>query len=136
MSTTVWDSGANSHTTNNLMELRAVFEALQAIPRSVPLLIQADSQYVISVFEEWLEGWKRNGWRTASKKPVSSRTNIEMIAAQLEGRDVIWEHVYGHTGHPMNEFVDSRARAAAEAMKYGRGIEPAPSLDEIDWSKL
>jgi len=132
----VWGSGGNSHTTNNLMELRAVYQALQAIPPSVPLLIQADSQYVINVFETWLEGWVRNGWRTSSKKPVASRQNIELIASELEGRDLIWEHVYGHTGHPMNEFVDDRARRAAEAMKRNQPVELGPPLGAIDWSTL
>jgi len=131
----VWGAGGNSQTTNNLMELRAVYEALSAIPHSVPLLIQADSQYVIGIFESWLEGWRANGWRTSSRKPVSSRTNIEMIADRLEGRDVKWEHVYGHTGHPLNEFVDAHAREAAQAMKDRRPIPSVPDLTRVDWTR-
>ncbi|MFT4283456.1 MAG: ribonuclease H [Protaetiibacter sp.] len=132
----VWAAGSNSHTTNNLMELRAVYEALSAIPREIPLLIQADSQYVINVFEKWLPAWRENGWRTSGRKPVASRPNIELIATELDGRDVLWEHVYGHRGHPMNEFVDRRARAAAEAVRDHHRLEPLPNLTNIEWSAL
>jgi ribonuclease HI len=129
----IWGAGANEHTTNNLMELRAVYEALRVVPPSIPLLIQADSQYVIGVFEKWIAGWQNNGWRTASKKPVASRANIEMIASELQGRDVKWEHVYGHRGHEMNEFVDLHARAAAESVRDQRPAPPTPVLTDIDW---
>lgn len=99
--------------TNNLMELRAVYEALRAHDPRVPLLIQADSMYVINAFTQWLPNWVANGWRTAAKKPVKNRQCLELIAAELETRDVEWEHVKGHAGHPLNEKVDSLARHAA-----------------------
>lgn len=114
------DSGGVPDTTNNLMELRAVYEALRAHHPSVPLLIQADSMYVINVFTQWLPKWVANGWKTASKKPVQNRRGIEMIAAELEVRDVRWEHVKGHAGHAMNERVDSLARSAATRISGSR----------------
>lgn len=106
------------------MEMRAVYEVLQAIPDR-PLLIEADSRYVIDVFTQWLPGWIKNGWRTSGRKPVANREAIEATASLLEGRDVIWEHVYGHRGHALNEVVDRRARAAAEAVKAGKPVETA-----------
>ena len=120
------DSGGHAGTTNNLMELRAVYEVLGAFPKDVPLLIQADSMYVINIFTQWLPGWVENGWKTSGKKAVQNRQAIEMIASGLDGRDVKWQHVKGHAGHPLNEKVDTMARQAAvrvsmaQAAKTGR----------------
>lgn len=121
-----WGAGGNSHTTNNLMELRALYEALRAFPPQTPLLILADSQYVIRIFTEWIDGWRSRGWRTGDKKPVSNRPNIELVAGLLAGRDVEWEHVKGHAGHDLNELVDLRARAAATAIREGRPVDAGP----------
>lgn len=112
-------AGGLADTTNNVMELRAVREALAAFPASTPLLLQVDSQYVIKTFTEWIEGWKARGWRTSDKKPVKNRAEIEPIDALLRGRDVRWEHVRGHAGHPRNERVDLLARTAATAARSG-----------------
>lgn len=114
-------SGGHAGTTNNLMELRAVYEMLGAFPPATPLLIQADSMYVINIFTRWLPSWRARGWLTAAKKPVLNREAIELIAERLAGRDVRWEHVKGHSGHPLNEQVDSLARAAAERIRDGSG---------------
>ena len=121
-----WAAGAHPRTTNNLMELRAVYEALNAADPAQPLLIQADSQYVINIFTKWIDVWRRRGWVNAERKPVANREAIEQIAALLAGRDVQWEHVRGHAGHPLNEFVDLRARAAATAVRDGRLIATGP----------
>jgi ribonuclease HI len=112
-------SGGHAGTTNNLMELRAVYELLGAYPPETPLLIQADSMYVINIFTRWLKGWRAKGWQTSAKKPVLNREAIELIAQRLEGRDVRWEHVKGHSGHPLNERVDTLARTAAERIRDG-----------------
>lgn len=114
------------------MELRAVYEALRAIPPSTPLLIQTDSKYVISVFTEWLDGWIAKGWRTAGKKAVANQTNIRLVYELLRHRDVEWLHVRGHQGHEMNEFVDRRAHDAATAQKVGNIINTGPGLGLID----
>jgi len=119
-----YDSGGHDGTTNNLMELRAVYEVLGAHPPEVPLLIQADSMYVINIFTRWIRGWAARGWQTAAKQPVLNRSAIEMIAERLKGRDVAWEHVKGHSGHPLNEKVDSLARAQAEAILAARTAKP------------
>lgn len=128
LSESVWCAGANPRTTNNLMELRAVYEALKALPASRPLVIQTDSQYVISVFTEWMNDWISRGWRTAARKPVANKANIELIAQLLTGRDVEWKHVRGHQGHLMNEFVDRRAHAAATAQKNREPIDEGPGF--------
>lgn len=120
-------SGGHAGTTNNLMELRAVYEALRAHDATTPLLIQADSMYVINVFTEWLPGWIARGWRTAAKKPVQNRQAIEMIAAELATREVEWVHVKGHAGHALNEKVDAMARVeatAVQASRTRRGAQP------------
>jgi ribonuclease HI len=114
-----WAAGGHQRTTNNLMELRAVYEALRATPVTVPLLIQTDSSYVIQVFTDWVEKWQTSGWVTAAKKPVANRAAIEMILEELAARDVRWRHVRGHSGHTFNELADDRARAAATALQNG-----------------
>ncbi len=121
-----WAAGANQHTTNNLMELRALHEALAATDPTQPLLIQADSQYVINIFTKWIDGWRRRGWVNSERKPVANREAIEQTAALLAGRDVRWEYVRGHAGHPLNELVDLHARAAATAMRDGQPVPTGP----------
>jgi ribonuclease HI len=119
------DSGGHDGTTNNLMELRALYEVLGAHPADVPLLIQADSMYVINIFTRWLPGWVAKGWQTSAKKPVLNREAIELIAERLIGRDVKWEHVKGHSGHVLNEKVDQLARAQSERILAAR-VTPTP----------
>jgi len=116
------DSGAHPDTTNNLMELRALFEALKSRPSETPLRLQVDSMYVINIFTNWLESWKSNEWKTAGNKPVQNRQGIELINAELAHRDVIWEHIKGHSGHPLNERVDKLARDAA--LRQQRKVAP------------
>jgi ribonuclease HI len=123
-----WRAGGHPGTTNNLMELRAVFEALSAIPAERPLLIETDSQYVIRAFTQWLEGWKRNGWRTSAKKPVANQSAILEVDRLLQGRDVKWQYVKGHAGHVLNEVCDVRARDAATAVRDGKSVDPGPGL--------
>lgn len=121
-----WRAGGQPWTTNNLMELRAIYEALLVAPPSRPVLIQTDSSYSISVFTEWLAGWKQRGWRTSDKKPVANQRPIQMIEQLLVGRDVTWAHVRGHAGHVENELADRHARDAATAVKEGRDVQTGP----------
>jgi ribonuclease HI len=104
---------AARNTTNNRMELMAVLQLLMATPPTEPLIIQTDSAYVIGVFTEWLEGWRRRGMRTSSRRPVENLNLIEQIAARLKDRDVRFEKVPGHAGHRLNERADALAQAAA-----------------------
>jgi ribonuclease HI len=102
-------SGEDRATTNNGMELRAVLEALNALEG--PLLIQSDSQYVVNTFTTWRESRKGKG---LLGKPKNADL-IEAIDAQLQGREIKWEWVRGHSGHPLNEQADLLATAAADA---------------------
>jgi len=121
-----WAAGGHPQTTNNLMELRAVYEALRATPASLPLIIETDSQYVINIFTEWLEGWLANNWKTSSRKPVANQRAVMEVQGALGERNVIWRHVKGHSGHALNEIVDMRARAAATAVQHGGIPEEGP----------
>lgn len=116
-------SAGARQTTNNRMELRAVLELLSAVPDS-PLVVQTDSAYVVGIFTEWLEGWRRRGMRKPSGKPVGNQDLIEAIARLLEMRDVTFEKVQDHSGHALNCAADELARSAAEAARERLRDEP------------
>lgn len=107
--------GAEGETTNNRMELRAVIEGLKALKEPVEVTITTDSQYVKKGVTEWLPNWKRNGWKTASKKPVKNRDLWEELDDQLQRHRVHWRWVKGHAGHAENERVDQLANRAMDA---------------------
>ena len=108
--------GGEPETTNNRMELMAVIEGLEALKRPVRVRIVTDSQYVKNGITRWIAGWKRNGWRTASRQPVKNRDLWERLDALLQDHEVEWQWVRGHAGHPENERADALAnRGAAEA---------------------
>ena len=92
-----------------------MLEVLRSTPRTEPIVIQTDSAYVVGIFTEWLQGWRKNGMRTASKKPVENADLIDEIAAELISREVRFEKVPGHAGHVLNEQADKLARTAAES---------------------
>ena len=112
--------GRAARTTNNRMELQAALEALGRVPAGASVRIVTDSQYLLNGMTSWMRGWKRRGWVTAEGKPVENRDLWEALDAAAGGR-VTWEHVRGHTGHPLNE----RANAIAQAHAAGR--TPPPS---------
>lgn len=110
-------SGREKHTTNNRMEMTAAVEALRSLTRPrVRVNLFSDSSYMINAFKQnWLDNWRRNGWRTSSKKDVE---NQDLWNALLEASGkhlVVWEHVKGHAGHEHNEACDQLARAESEA---------------------
>lgn len=123
-----WDAGGWRRATNNVGELTAVLELLQATERAGlagrPLHILADSQYVINGLTKWMPNWKKRGWKKADGKPVANQDLFEQLDRALAGRTVTFEWVRGHTGHSLNEAADDHAREAAEAYQAGR---PAPS---------
>lgn len=131
-SDTHWSAGGHRSTTNNLMELRAVYEALGNIDEGQPILIQTDSEYVINVFTKWLAVWKSNGWRTSNRKPVLNQRAIQLLEERLARHDVRWEHVKGHAGHELNEYVDDLARAAATAVRDGRPVPKGPGYANVE----
>lgn len=109
--------GGEPETTNNRMELIAAIMALETLARPSALTIVTDSAYVKNGITDWLHGWKRNGWRTASKKPVK---NVDLWQRLDEARgrhDVTWEWIKGHAGHPENERADELARAGMKPFK-------------------
>lgn len=103
-------SGGARRTTNNQMELQALIEALKNAPRSRPLRIVTDSEYLMKGVTQWMKNWIRNGWRTASKQPVKNQELWREINLLLTGREYSFEWVKGHSGHPENERCDELAR--------------------------
>ena len=105
--------GGSKSTTNNRMELQAVIEALKAIkPRyKGKTVLFSDSTYVLKGLQEWLPGWKKRGWKTASKKPVKNEDLWRELDELAAKRDVDWRWVKGHAGDIGNERADELARA-------------------------
>jgi ribonuclease HI len=105
-------SGFEPSTTNNRMELRAAVEGLQALDAPAEVDLHTDSQYLRNGMAEWMARWKRNGWRTADKKPVKN-TDLWQTLDALAARHVVrWHWVRGHAGHPENERCDELANEA------------------------
>ncbi|MGY6630310.1 MAG: ribonuclease HI [Wenzhouxiangella sp.] len=107
-------AGAEAATTNNRMELMAAIEALEALKRPSTVVLTTDSQYVRKGMLEWLANWKRNGWKTAAKKPVKNAELWQRLDAAVARHQVQWEWVKGHSGHPENERADQLASDAAK----------------------
>ncbi|WP_341940618.1 ribonuclease H [Microbacterium sp. LWH10-1.2] len=111
-----WAAGGSPHGTNNQGELQAVLELLRATAgTSEKLVIECDSKYVIDSITKWMPGWKRKGWRKSDGGPVLNRDLMEALDEAMRGRDVTFEWVKGHAGHPLNEAADERANGAAKA---------------------
>ncbi|KIP53838.1 ribonuclease H family protein [Leucobacter komagatae] len=126
---TRWRAGGWPRATNNQGELMAVLDLLHATADvDEPLHVLCDSQYVINSVTQWMPGWKRRGWRKADGKPVLNRELLEALDVALAGREVKFEWVKGHAGHPLNEAADDRARAAAEAFQRGTAPDCGPGL--------
>lgn len=111
--------GGEADTTNNRMELLAAISALDALERATKLTVVTDSSYVKDGLTKWIHGWKRNGWRTAAKKPVKNEDLWKRLDAAAARHDVAWEWVKGHAGHPENERADELARAGMAPFKKG-----------------
>ena len=103
-------SGGDPATTNNRMELMAAISALEALKKPCVVDLTTDSQYVRQGITGWIHGWKRNGWRTADKKPVKNVELWQRLDAALKQHEVRWHWVKGHAGHPENERADQLAR--------------------------
>jgi ribonuclease HI len=102
--------GGERLTTNNRMELMAAIMGLESLKRPVKARVHTDSQYLRNGITEWIRGWKRNGWRTADKKPVKNVDLWQRLEAALAQHEVSWHWVRGHAGHPENERADALAR--------------------------
>ena len=125
-----WEAGGWPHGTNNMGELQAVLSLLQATEpaASQPLKVLCDSQYVINSVTKWMPGWKRKGWKKADGKPVLNQELLKSLDEALAGREVSFEWIRGHAGHPLNEAADLRARAAATAYQNGTRIDRGPGF--------
>jgi ribonuclease HI len=101
-------------TTNNRMEMLAVIRALETLKEPCRVTLHTDSQYVKNAFtQRWIAGWKKNGWKTAAKKPVKNQDLWLAMIEQVERHEVQWRWVKGHAGDPENERCDQLARGAA-----------------------
>ncbi len=103
-------SGGEFETTNNRMEMMAAIEALNALKRPCKVLLTTDSSYLKDGITTWIHNWRRNGWKTASKKPVKNVDLWRTLEDALGRHDVEWVWVRGHAGHPENERADELAR--------------------------
>ena len=110
-------SGGEKLTTNNKMELMAAIAALEALERPSTITVVTDSTYVKNGVTGWIFGWKKNGWKTASRKPVKNAELWQRLDAVAARHEVTWEWVKGHAGHPENERADELARAGMDPFK-------------------
>ena len=110
-------NGGEADTTNNRMELRAAVEALNALKRPSKAELHTDSQYVRKGITEWIGNWKRNGWKTAAKKPVKNADLWQELDEARQRHDVEWHWVKGHAGEPENERADELAREGLAAAR-------------------
>ncbi len=102
--------GGEALTTNNRMELRAAIEALNTLKRRCTVEMHVDSSYVKDGISKWIHGWKKNGWKTADKKPVKNVELWQALEEAVTRHDIAWHWVKGHDGHPENERADELAR--------------------------
>jgi ribonuclease HI len=112
--------GGEISSTNNRMELMAAISALESLKYPSAVDIHTDSQYVRDGITKWINNWKRNGWRTASKDPVKNVDLWKRLDAALHTHKVRWHWVKGHAGHDLNERADELAREAIAEMRAGK----------------
>jgi ribonuclease HI len=118
-------SGGEAMTTNNRMELMAAITALETLTRPCNVDLHTDSQYVRQGVMGWIHGWKRNGWKTADRKPVKNMELWQRLDMAAARHNVEWHWVKGHAGHEMNERADRLAREGAKPfMKKKAGATP------------
>ena len=113
--------GGEPNTTNNRMELMAAISALEALKRPCRVDLHTDSQYLRDGIMTYIANWKRNGWRTADKKPVKNVDLWQRLDAALGAHKMHWHWVRGHSGHDMNERADELARQAITDIRNAGG---------------
>ena len=123
-------SGGEAETTNNRMELMAAIEALSALKQPCRVDLHTDSVYLRDGIRSWIHGWKRNGWKTAAKKPVKNAELWQALDEARDRHDVHWHWIKGHAGHPENERADALARAALAPFKKKKKKTPKPAAEE------
>ena len=113
------DAGGEKHTTNNRMELLAVINGLRALSSPSRVEVYSDSQYVLNGLNEWMDNWKKRGWKTAGKKPVKNQDLWEMLDELRATHDLTYHWIKGHNEHPENERADRMAVAARDLAAKG-----------------
>jgi len=113
-------SGGEAMTTNNRMELMGAIAALESLTRPCTVALHTDSQYLRQGITAWIHGWKKNGWKTADRKPVKNEELWKRLDAALKQHKIEWKWVKGHAGDEMNERADELARAGMAPFKLGR----------------
>lgn len=108
--------GGEAETTNNRMELSAAIQGLRALTRRCQVDLYTDSQYVRRGILEWMPKWKKNGWRTADKKPVKNVDLWQSLDEQVARHEIRWHWVKGHSGVPDNELADQLANQGVDEM--------------------
>ncbi len=116
--------GGEQLTTNNRMELVAATKALEALTRACSVEMHVDSVYVKDGIGKWIHGWKKNGWKTADKKPVKNVELWQALDEAIQRHEISWHWVKGHAGHPENERADELARQGMAPFK------PAPTAPD------
>lgn len=111
--------GGETNTTNNRMELMAAIKALEALKRPCDVVLTTDSKYVKQGINEWMTGWKKNGWRTASKSPVKNKDLWILLDEACSKHRVEWQWVKGHSGHAENERADELANRGVRDIEGG-----------------
>ena len=109
--------GGAANTTNNRMELTAAIEALKALSEPCQVTLTTDSTYVKDGITQWLVNWKRNGWKTAAKKPVKNQDLWQALDHESARHEIDWCWVKGHSGHPENERADRLANLGMDVVR-------------------
>ncbi len=109
--------GAEHNTTNNRMELMAAIQGLESLSRPCRVRLTTDSQYVQKGITEWIQGWKKRGWKNASRQPVKNADLWQRLDSARQHHEVSWHWVRGHSGHQENEYVDQLANRAIDELQ-------------------
>ncbi|USQ75907.1 ribonuclease HI [Ornithinimicrobium cryptoxanthini] len=109
--------GGEALTTNNQMELQAVIEGLRTLNQPCQVTLHVDSSYVMNGMRSWIAGWKRNGWKTAAKKPVKNVELWQALDNEVSRHTVHWVWVKGHSGDPGNERADALANQGVDTIR-------------------
>ncbi len=110
--------GGEQETTNNRMEMMAAIKGLKALKKPCHIIMHTDSQYLLRGITEWMPGWKKRGWTTASKKPVKNDDLWKNLDRLVQDHDIEWKWVRGHSGHPGNERADQLANRGIDSYKH------------------
>ena len=116
--------GSEANTTNTRMELSAAIGALEALRKPSIVALHTDSNYLKDGITKWIFGWKRNGWKTADKKPVKNEDLWKRLDLALKTHTIEWHWVKGHAGHPENERADELARLAISELREAPKARP------------